>query len=174
VGFPRQSLLGNLQVDTGIDDARVCVSSYDGGDYYEIQTGKDLTFKTGAGEFDVWITKQNYKPKHFEYTGSDTVVVPPGTIVTLPSQINSVSPNPASTQTTVEFICWNFHSNPSIQISFTNINGSHTYTFNVPGPITKSINEATFDISHFQNGTYIVNLIENGITISSTTRLIKQ
>lgn len=167
-----QSPLGNLQVNTGIDDARVCVSSSDGGDFYEIQTGKDLIFKTGAGEFDVWVTKQNYRPKHFKYTGSDPVVVPPGTIVTLPSQITSVSPSPASTQTTVGFICYNL--NPSIQIVFTNINGSPAYTYNVNRPITSNLNEVTLDISHFQNGTYIVSLIENGKTIPSTTRFIKQ
>ena len=171
-----QTMAGDLKIDTGVNDARVCVSSSDGGDYYEIKTGKDLTFTTGVGEFDVWITKQNYKPKHFEYTGRNAPVLnPPDTVITLPTQISSVSPNPATNYVTIKYISEQYEQNPSIQFLFTNINGIPTYSFNVPGPFSSSVNEVTFDISHFEKGTYIVNLIENGKTyVSHFSRLIKQ
>ena len=171
-----QTMAGDLKINTGVNDARVCVSSSDGGDYYEIQTGKDLTFTTGAGEFDVWITKQNYKPKHFSYTGRNAPVLnPPDSVITLPTQISSISPNPATNYVTIKYISEQYEQNPSIQFLFTNINGIPAYSFNVPGPFSSSVNEVTFDISHFEKGTYIVNLIENGKTyVSHFSRLIKQ
>lgn len=157
---------GILVVKTGSDKARVCVSSVTGEDYYAIGDGKDVTFNTGEGDFDVWITQQNYIPKHIEISKPDIEKANSRSISE--TKIMSVSPNPATDQVDVEFT----RSNPNsrLELSLTNISTSQSRNIDV----SKSGTCATVDVSTLQNGVYIVNLIENGVVIPGSERLIKQ
>ncbi len=155
---------GQLVVDAGIDDARICVSSV-GSDptYYETYIGRTHTFDTGYGDFDVWITKQNYIPKHFTVTRSFTNITP------IPlAEIVSISPNPATSYVTIKYTAP--LPNSTLQVSFTNISGGLSFQYDLP----IDEDEITISISHLPNGIYSVNLIENGRLSLTSERLIKQ
>lgn len=157
---------GILVVKTGSDKARVCVSSVTGEDYYAIGDGNEVTFNTGEGDFDIWITQQNYIPKHIEISKPDIEKANSRSISE--TKIMSVSPNPATDQVDVEFT----RSNPNsrLELSLTNISTSQSRNIDV----SKSGTCATVDVSTLQSGVYIVNLIENGVVIPGSERLIKQ
>lgn len=158
-------VFGQLNVDTGVENARVCVSSNDGGDYYEVGGGEKLQFSPGIGSYDVWITKQNYKPKHFVVTKFRNPN-PPIEIESKTS-LESISPNPGSTSVTVTYETTLFGAN--LNLVFTNISNQHEYSFNITG----NDREATLDISHLVNGEYIVTLYENGYKSENSLTFIK-
>lgn len=157
---------GILVVTTGSDKARVCVSSVTGEDYYAIGNGNEVTFNTGNGDFDIWVTQQNYIPKHIEISKPDIEKANSRSISD--TKITSVSPNPATDQVDVEFM----RSNPNsrLELSLTNTSTSQNYNFDV----SKGDTRATVDISTLQSGVYIVNLIEDGVVIPGSERLIKR
>lgn len=166
---------GVLVVNTGVDDTatestKICVSHAASNSYYEIGYGRECSFNTGQGYFDVWITRQNYIPKYFR-----VIHIPKITIVDSDSikkidetKILSISPNPTTSNITIKYNT--AFINPILKVSLTEVNGSRNYIFDITG----CENEATIDISNIPNGIYIVNLIENGTLIQSSERLIKQ
>ena len=157
----------NLRVKTGIKDARVCVSSKDNSSFYEIQYGDSLVFNTGKGNYDVWITKQNYIPKHFEVNVRE---FNPGGIIEIGDSIHllSISPNPVSSNVTVSYQTSFSESNPVV--SMINENTSKEYIFDVSG----NTSEATIDISSLPQGYYIVRLKENDVISENHIKLYKK
>lgn len=158
---------GMLVVYTGSNEARVCVSGIGDNEYYAVGRGSKLAFKTGQGAFDVWITQQNYIPKHIEIEApikvSDLI-----NKTNVSSKITSVSPNPATTQTSIQFMRGNPDS--KLELSLTDISTAKRYVFN----ISENERDVSVDISNLKNGIYVVNLIENGILIPGHDRLLKE
>lgn len=157
----------SLRVKTGIRDARVCVSSKDNPSFYEIQYGDSLVFNTGKGNYDVWITKQNYIPKHFEVNVRE---FNPGGIIEIGDSIHllSISPNPVSSNVTVSYQTSFSESNPVV--SMINENTGKEYIFNV----SSNASEATIDISSLPQGYYIVRLKENDVISENHIKLYKK
>lgn len=163
------NLNGELIIDTGVDDARVCVSSANDDTFYEIGFGRNLTFQPGTGSFDIWITKQNMIPKHFYKSISDRwTIIDQDSIpeMTLNSQIVSISPNPATDIVTIKY----FANAIDVKISLININTGQSFIFDP----TENKFEMTIDVSNLTNGIYSVNLIENGSIITGNDKLIKK
>lgn len=161
---------GILSVKVGVDGARICVSRVIGNNYYAIEYGSECLFDTGSGIYDIWITKQNYIPKHIRASYLPNLNIEDKLPVKdLPkTEIVSISPNPATTYVDVKFTVALL--NPDMKISLTEINSGRNYQFDITG----CDGVATIDVSSIQNGVYVVNLIENGVLIQSTQRLIKQ
>ena len=159
-----------IKVDTGFDDTRVCVSSKNDDSFYETYIGKEFTFETGPGTFDVWITKQNYIPKHFEVTVRKINLKDPidGEFEILQPQIISITPNPASTTTTIKYKKLRTASKLIISLTNSETGEVHNYDTN------DNQSEMTIDISSLKKGIYIVKLIEDGFTSTKFERLIKQ
>lgn len=154
---------GTLVVDTGIDGAKVCVSSSDNACayFYETSNGSQIsTFDTGFGTFDVWITKQNYIPKHFSVSRYQAIEL-------IETKITSISPNPATDNITVQY--QSAFAGIDLKLMLTRTSGLGLYEFD----LNASENEATLDISNVQSGMYVVSLVENGATLYSfPSRLI--
>ena len=154
---------GTLVVDTGIDGAKVCVSSSDNACayFYETSNGSQIsTFDTGFGTFDVWITKQNYIPKHFTVSRYQAIEL-------IETKITSISPNPATDNITVQY--QSAFSGIDLKLMLTRTSGLGFYEFDLDA----SENEATLDISNVQSGMYVVSLVDNGATLYSfPSRLI--
>ncbi len=161
---------GILIVDAGVDGAKICVSSAFGNKFYEISTKRNSTFNTGNGSFDVWITKQDYIPKHIKVdnylilTKSNSNDIPETDIE---PNILSITPNPTTNDATIKYSA---HINSIIQISLTGINNNRSFTFDINDPT----GEVTLDISNIPNDIYIVNIIEDGKLYTSNKRLIKK
>lgn len=156
-----------LRVKTGIKDARVCVSSKDNSSFYEIQYGDSLVFNTGKGNYDVWITKQNYIPKHFEINVRE---FNPGGVIEIGDSIKllSISPNPVSSNVTISYQTSFSESNPAV--SMINENTGKEYIFDV----SSNASEATIDISSLPQGYYIVRLKENDVISENHIKLYKK
>lgn len=155
---------GYLTVNTGVENARVCVSSVSDSSYYEIDYGKECVFHTGQGNFDVWITSQNYIPKkHTVKYIIEKPVIP----FDPPTRIISISPNPTSDYVTVKY----FASSKDVEllVAFTSVSGGKRLICD----ITNENGEATIDLGTLPSGMYAVNLIEDGILIKSDHRVIK-
>lgn len=157
----------NLSIKTGIKDARVCVSSKDNSSFYEIQYGDSLVFNTGKGNYDVWITKQNYIPKHFEVNVRE---FNPGGIIEIGDSIKllSISPNPVSSNVTISYQTSFSESDPVV--SMINENTGKEYIFDV----SNNASEATIDISALPQGYYIVRLKENNVISENHIKLYKK
>ena len=157
----------NLNIKTGIKDARVCVSSKDNSSFYEIQYGDSLVFNTGKGNYDVWITKQNYIPKHFEVNVRE---FNPGGIIEIGVSIKqlSISPNPVSSNVTISYQTSFSESDPVV--SMINENTGKEYIFDV----SNNASEATIDISALPQGYYIVRLKENNVISENHIKLYKK
>lgn len=154
---------GTLVVDTGIDGAKVCVSSSDNACayFYETSNGSQIsTFDTGFGTFDVWITKQNYIPKHFTVSRYLDIEL-------IETKITSISPNPATDNITVQY--QSAFAGIDLKLMLTRTSGLGFYEFDLDA----SENEATLNISNVQSGMYVVSLVDNGATLYSfPSRLI--
>ena len=154
---------GCLVVDAGIDGAKVCVSSSDNACAYFYETNTDSrvsTYNPGYGTFDVWITKQNYIPKHFQVENWSAIQV-------IQSMILGVSPNPATNFITVRYQC-SFLDIP-YKLMLTKASGFGLYEFE----LDPAQGEVTLDISNIPSGIYILNLVEDGLTLPSySSRLV--
>lgn len=161
---------GLLEISTGLEDAKVCVSNADEGlAFYEVKVGDNLIFDTGYGKFDVWITKQNYYPWHGTYT-REFDSKPDDPIIGDDDLISSVSvsPNPASSYVDVTYSTRSEFS--TLSVAFSDVTTGKQYTYD----ITYKPSPARLYISDMPSGIYVVNLIENGQAQTSTVRLIKQ
>lgn len=158
---------GCLIVDAGIDGAKVCISSVNNDSFYQITHDRVSTTQTGEGIFDIWITKQNYIPKHFRIRNIALLPPPEDNDEQLRTNIISISPNPANSYVAIRFE--RHFDNSDLKVSFTNFSGGAQYLFN----ISDALQYATIDISSLPSGVYIVNLIENGILSSDAEQLIK-
>lgn len=165
---------GVLHVDPGVEDAKVCVSkAKTNSGFYDISNGPIYNFDTGYGTFDVWITKQNYKPKHMVVTKKRELNENPDTISFDDgekelSRIISISPNPATTNVEIKYYVASH--DPSLQVVFTNITTGRQYIYD----ITHCFSQAIIDVTNMVNGLYAVTLIENGNVITCNEKFIKQ
>lgn len=153
---------GTLVIDAGVDGAKVCISSAGTGFFYEITNEKVSTHQPGFGTYDIWITKQNYIPKHFQVqVGIDATLQP------LETQILSMTPNPATNYITVKYQCMLVDAN--LKLMLTKTNGLGIYEF----VLDSMQSEETLDISNIPSGVYVVNMVENGnILPSYSSRLV--
>ena len=112
--------------------------------------------------YDIWITKQNYIPKHIQIeTGFDVPLIP------IETKITSISPNPATDNITVQY--QSAFVGIDLKLMLTRTSGLGLYDFDLDA----SENEATLDISNVQSGMYVVSLVDNGATLYSfPSRLI--
>lgn len=156
---------GLLNVETGEDDARVCVSSINSNDYYEIKYGNNVEFLTGDGQFDIWITKQNFIPKHFkvvfkfpEYFEKDEDRSKTSVFI---------YPNPATDLVRVTYSSPE-DSYKEIELIGINHGGVHRYIFDL------GTSHKTIDVSDIANDIYILRAYENGVLVDSNNRLVKQ
>lgn len=155
---------GTLTVDAGVDGAKVCISSADNGTFYEVTDERISSHQPGYGLYDIWITKQNYIPKHFQVqVGINAPLLP------TEATILSVSPNPATSYVTIQYQCMLINS--SLKIMLTNTTGLGIHEFELD-PMQ---NEITLDISNLLSGVYVINLVENGTALPSySSRLVIQ
>ena len=151
-----------LVVDAGVVDAKVCISSADSGTFYEVTDEKLSIHQPGYGLYDVWITKQNYIPKHFQVqVGFDVPLNP------VETTILSISPNPADNIINVQYQC--MLVNADLKLVLTRTSGVGLYQFD----LNATQNEVSVDISSVPSGVYVVNLVENGTTLPSfSSRLV--
>lgn len=152
----------HIRVDTGVDNARVCVSSASGMKYYKIDNGRIIDFDIDSAKYDIWITKQNYIPKHLSYK---PVILP------LPeTKIISISPNPATNETKITFQVSEIGIDRKILIK--KIFGGIEYTFDISDAyIYMSRGEVTINVSEMPKGLYLVSIVENGIITGDSERL---
>ena len=151
-----------LVVDAGVVDAKVCISSADSGTFYEVTDEKLSIHQPGYGLYDVWITKQNYIPKHFQVqVGFDVPLNP------VETTILSISPTPADNIINVQYQC--MLVNADLKLVLTRTSGVGLYQFD----LNATQNDVSVDISSVPSGVYVVNLVENGTTLPSfSSRLV--
>ncbi len=162
--------VGKLYVNAGFDDARICVSSKNGNRFYETYNGEH-TFETGLGTFDVWITKQNYIPLHFEarVLGKTLEPIFDDDISKIrETKIEYITPNPASSSITIKYQT-RLKDSEAI-LSLTNVNSGYEYRFDLNGDGS----EAIIDISHLNKGIYIAEILADGEESINFVRLIKE
>lgn len=162
--------VGKLYVNAGFDDALICVSSKNGNRFYETYNGEH-TFETGLGTFDVWITKQNYIPLHFEARVFDKKLEPifdddKNKIREI--KIEYITPNPASTSITIKY--QTRLKNSEAILSLTSVNNGYEYRFDLTGDGLEEI----IDISRLNNGIYIAKILADGEESINFVRLIKE
>ena len=126
-----------------------------------------MVFNTGKGNYDVWITKQNYIPKHFEVNVRE---FNPGGIIEIGDSIKllSISPNPVSSNVTISYQTSFSESDPVV--SMINENTGKEYIFDV----SNNASEVTIDISALPQGYYIVRLKENNVISENHIKLYKK
>lgn len=162
--------VGKLYVNAGFDDALICVSSKNGNRFYETYNGEH-TFETGLGTFDVWITKQNYIPLHFEARVLGKNLEPifdddKNKIREI--KIEYITPNPASTSITIKY--QTRLKNSEAILSLTSVNNGYEYRFDLTGDGSEEI----IDISRLNNGIYIAKILADGEESINFVRLIKE
>lgn len=172
---------GTLTVNTGVEDASVCVSSLlystkpNITSYYQVGNGKELTFENVPEFCEVWITKQNYIPKHFSFgsLGEPDFPIDSVSEKQKPILIFAVL-NSATNQLTVRYS--KKSPNSSITVGITPVSGGQAYLFSVNNAILVKENEyeTDIDISGVLNGLYVVNLYENGTKADNTYKILKK
>lgn len=175
---------GTLTVNTGVDEARICVSSLLYSDnpninsYYSVDYGKEVTFENVPEFCEVWITKQNYIPKHFSF-GKLEEPFPPIendsiTDVKPTTELIFAVLNSATSQLTVRFS--RSLPNSTIKVGITPISGGNAYLFPITNAILveENVYETDIDLSGVSNGTYAVNLYENNAMAKNSFKILKK
>lgn len=163
---------GLLSVNAGVDDAKICVSTKGSeSGYYRIGDSKSNVFDTGYGTFDVWITKQNYVPKHFEVKhflkridDIDSLII----IEKPTAEIISAYPNPVEDILTVKYKI--YKETNGINLSLVSVDCGQGWLFTIP----KEGEEIELNLSGFASGMYILNLIEGPTCCSNQIKIIKR
>lgn len=164
------ALLNQISITSGTAEALVCVSSADDNDFYSVHRGSNnYNITAPSGTYDVWITAQNYLPKHFSVNVNVSNPVIPDTMPLMINKLISITPNPASTTATIKYQRGGL-ANAVLSIAITSINGGSVYNYE----LDNGADETTIDVSNLPNGIYIVTLLEDGIATSSSLRLVKQ
>lgn len=158
---------GELIVYTGSENARVCVSSKNDNEFYEVQNGSECIFKINGRFYDVWITEPNYIPKHYSV---ENLKLSSNAIYNNEDKVKLlISPNPASsiTEVTIPLSSEDY----KIEVSLTNTISGITHLYQIP----RESNKIKIDISTLPKGLYVVNLLKDGIIdTDNTSHLIKQ
>lgn len=168
-----------LTVITGEDNARVCVSNRSlpensdaTGGYYQVGYGNELVFENVPTLCDVWITKQNFIPKHFSLISPSAIVNPnePST----KTELVLVMLNSATSQMTVRFT--RNSQNSTIKLGVIPISGGNSYLFPVTNAflVDENLYETNIDLWGVPKGAYIVKLYEDSIVAEKTFKIIKQ
>ncbi len=158
--------LNELEIDTGVDDAKVCVSGAFN-DVYYVNYGRHFTIPITPGDiYEVWITKQNYKPKRFKirYALVDPPVIKEGID---DFKIEAVLPNPVNDATEIKYTGDMENANGNLII--TNLTGLKCASI----PVERSVEKQIVDLSNLKAGYYTVTLEVNGIRKNSKTIIKK-
>lgn len=154
---------GILKIETGVNNARICVTSSNQPNFYVVDYGDEFEIPLKDGKYDIWITKQNYIPKHLNAEYEYLVVEP------IESKILSITPNPTSSYTTITYQSAVIGGSLRILLTNTNMLLSQ-YEYDVASPN----GEITIDTSKFPAGIYLVSLVMNGSVVDSSQKLVKQ
>lgn len=138
-------------------------------EFYSVHQGSNnYNITAPRGRYDVWITAQNYLPKHFNVEINASPVIP-DTIPLIINKLISITPNPASTTATITYERGGIVSTV-LSIAITSINGGTVYNYE----LDNGADETIIDVSNLPNGIYVVTLLEDGNATSSSLRLVKQ
>ena len=153
---------GLVEVHTGVENARVCVSKSDDPSVYYIGYGNDVKFDLPDGVLDIWITHQNHRPKHFRFSKSEIIE----SNIESQSEIVSISVNPASATMTVKYPVK--YVGLPVQVSIVNTESGLNRQFD----ITDSYGTATVDVSGIPGGVYVASVCVDGRLTDGTKRVI--
>lgn len=151
---------GRICVNTGVSDARVCVSGKNT-DYYQIGWGPEVYFDLDYDDYDVWITSQNYIPKYYTAVRDNHGVGPENKILL-------ITPNPASSYITVRY--QTVVVDATCELMLMNVDGIYGKRYELTG----SHGEKTIDISALPKGIYIAAMLVYGDLVTYSDRVIIQ
>lgn len=161
-----------LNVNTGRENARVCISSVNDGIFYEVKTGEALHFDAPLGTYDVWVTEPGFIPYHKTVVSKYMEVINPDDPIIHPIHplgLTSVAPDPSFARTKVKYTSGTEVSD--LKIMITNVNGLQSYTFT----LDPMVNEKTLDLSSLPSGVYVAVLLADGTPTTDTPiRFVKQ
>lgn len=132
---------------------------------YEVRYGRTLTLPVSSdfSVYEIWITKQNYRPKQFKVYNRKPLDPIGGELenVNENNSMVSVLPNPVENIANIDFskeICVD-----DSYLLITSTLGLECERIS----LKKGETNAIIDLSNFKTGNYIVALIENGMKIDS-------